>query len=370
MQSWINIDINSIRHNVGEIRKLLDSEIKIIAVVKSNAYGHGLVEVARAAWAAGAEMLAVDSVDEGIQLRIAKVRAPILVLGYVQQGEYQRVIEHTLQISIFNKEDIPVLAQTASGAHTPVRVHLKIDTGLHRLGINSNEIVEYAKAIKQEPYLILEALYSHFADTSDIQYSREQIKEMQSALFLLQQGGFDELPPVHMAASGAIKKFPEAHFDMVRPGLAIYGLEESIMNLKPALKWSTKIVQVKRVSEGSQVGLGLTYKTKRIASLAVVPVGYADGYHRELSNKAEMLYGGKRVKVVGNVGMNSTIIDTTGLSAKVGDQVVLIGKSVGDTIKVEDLARWAKTDPREIVACIPSIIYRHFCESEEEEIVG
>lgn len=368
MLSWINIDINAVRHNIGEIRKRLEHEVKIIAVVKSNAYGHGLVEVARAAWSAGAEVLAVGNVDEGIQLRIAKVRAPILVLGYTQPNEYQRVIEHTLQISLFNREDITTLAKTASGGHAPVRVHLKIDTGLHRLGANPNDVVAFAKAIKQEPYLILEALYSHFADTTNVQYSREQIKAMQSALFSLQQSGFEELPPVHMVASGAIVKYPEAHFDMVRPGLAIYGLEKSIINLKPVLKWSTKIVQVKRVSEGSHVGYGLTYKTKRIASLAVLPVGYADGYPRALSNKAEVLFNGKRVKVVGTVGMNLTIIDVTGLNAKVGDQIVLIGQSVGDTISIEDLARWAGSDPREIVARIPSSTYRHFCESEEDEL--
>lgn len=368
MLSWININLDAVRNNLEKIRDNIEPETKIIAVIKSNAYGHGLVEIARTVWAAGADTLAVADVDEGIQLRIAKIRAPILVLGYTQPSEYQRVIEHGLQITLFNREDVTTLAKTASSSHAPLRVHIKIDTGLHRLGVNPNDVADFARAIKQEPYLILEAIYSHFADSENTAYSREQVKELQSALFLLQQGGFEELPPVHMASSTSISKYPEAHFDAVRPGAALYGIAGGLPGLGPVLKWSTKIVQVKRVSEGSFVGYGLTHKTQRIASLAVLPVGYADGYPRSLSNKAEVLFNGKRVKVVGTIGMNMTVVDVTGLNAKVGDQVVLIGQSLGDIIRVEDLAKWASTNPREIITRIPPTTYRHFCESEDEEL--
>lgn len=370
MLTWINVDLGALAHNLKVLHEHIEPETRVIGVVKSNAYGHGLSDVGRSLWENGVDMLAVNNVDEAIELRIAKVKAPILVLGYTQPSEYHRVIEHSLRVTLFNKEDIEPLAAAAAAAHTPVRVHLKVDTGMHRLGINPPEAFDFANAIKQEPYLILEAVFSHFAEADNLAYSRNQIKEMQSALFQFQQMDAKDMPYVHMAASRSIVKYPEAHFDMVRPGLALYGLEDDMPGLKPVLKWSTKIVQVKRVSEGSPVGYGLTFTTKRISSLAVLPIGYADGYSRALSNKAQVLINGKRVNVVGRVCMGQTIIDVTGVNAKVGDQVVLIGKSVGDIIRAQDLARWSQTNPHEVVARISPAIFRNFYEVEEDEFAA
>ena len=359
MLSHLKINLRAIEHNIRAIRKRLEPETRIIAVVKANAYGHGLVEVSRVAWAAGAEMLGVSSVDEGIILRQAKIRAPILVMGYTDPSDYHRVVEHILQPTIFNRDEIIELGKVAAASHSPVRVHLKIDTGMHRLGVLPDEVVEYVETIRKEPYLMLEAIFSHFAEVGDGRYTQEQIKTLQSALFNLQRTGI-ELPLIHMANSAAIARFPESHFDMVRPGIAVYGLSEDYPDLKPALSWQTKIVQVRRAAAGQKIGYGLTYETKRISSIAVIPVGYADGYPRALSNEAEVLVDGKRVRVVGRVCMNQTIIDVTGIDARVGDEVVLIGTSGGDTIRAQDLAAWAGTNPHEIVARLSPTLHRHY----------
>jgi alanine racemase len=365
MLSYLTINLGAVEHNIKVVRSYLEPETKIMAVVKANAYGHGLVEVARAAWASGAEMLGVGSVDEGIALRIAKIRAPILVMGYTDPSEYHRVVEYSLQVTLFNREEINNLGKVAASNHSTVRVHLKIDTGMHRLGINPDETADFVAAIKKEPYLLLEAIFSHFAEVQDRPYAAEQIKEMQSALFTLQRSG-SELPLVHMANSSGIVLYPESHFDMVRPGIAIYGLSNDIPELKPALSWHTKIVQTKRIAAGQKVGYGLTYETQRIGMLAVLPVGYADGYARSMSNKAEVLISGKRVRVVGRVCMSQTILDITGVQAKVGDEVVLIGESGHDTIKVQELAAWAETNPHEIVARLNPNLSRRFIRSESE----
>lgn len=359
MLTRLNINLSAIEHNIRIIRDRVEPETKIIAVVKANAYGHGLVEVARTAWAAGAEMLGVGTVDEGIALRQAKIRAPILVMGYAEPSDYHSVVEYMLQPTVFNKDEIIELGKVAAASHSPVRVHLKIDTGMHRLGINPDEIVAYVESIKKEPYLLLEAVFSHFAEVENRVYSGEQIKLLQSALFNLQRAEI-ELPLVHMANSGAIALLPESHFDMVRPGIAVYGLAANMEGLKPALSWLTKIVQVKRVAQGQKIGYGLTYTTKRIGALAVLPVGYAEGYPRALSNEAEVLIDGKRVRVVGRVCMGQTIIDITGIHAHVGDEVVLIGTSGSDTITAVDLAGWARTNPHEIVARLSPSLQRHF----------
>lgn len=368
MLSWININLDAVKHNIDIIRKSIEPETKIIAVVKANAYGHGLVEVARAAWLGGAEMLAVRDVEEAVSLRIAKIKAPILVMGYVQPSDYQRIIENNLRLSLFNKEDIRELAQVANEAHTPIRVHIKVDTGLNRLGIATNELADFISAIGREHYLMVEAVYSHFADCGNKEYSNEQVKNMQSALFSLQQSGIGELPPVHMARSEAIIKYPGSIFDMVRPGLAIYGLSDAFEGLVPVMNWKTKIVQVKKVPAGSFVGYNLTHKTNRITTVGVLPVGYADGYCRGLANKSFVLLDGKKVKVIGNISMCMTMVDLTGTGAKLGDNVTLIGSDMGDTISAGELAEWAGTTVYEIVSRISPNIYRHFYENKAEEL--
>ena len=368
MLSWININLDAVKHNIDIIRGMLEPETKIIAVVKANAYGHGLVEVARAAWAGGAEVLAVRDVEEAVSLRIAKIKAPILVLGYVQQSDYNRIIENNLQVTLFNKEDIHELAKVADEAHTPIRVHIKVDTGLNRLGVPTNELADFVSAINKEHYLVVEAICSHFADCDNKEYSREQIKNIQGALFSLQQSGLTDLPPVHMARSEAIVKFPESIFDMVRPGLAIYGISDAFQGLVPVLSWKTKLVQVKTTPEGSYVGYNLTHKTNRITTVGVLPVGYADGYPRSLSNKGYVLIDGQRVKVIGNISMCMMMVDITGTRSRVGDNVTLIGSDMGDMISAGDLAQWSDSSVYEIVSRISPNIYRHFYENKSEEL--
>lgn len=363
MLTWINIDLEALRHNIAIIRKVIEPEVKIMGVVKANAYGHGLVDIAKEMVEAGVEELAVANIDEAINLRLTKVKVPILILGYVEPVDYHRAIKHNIALTITNLEDVAALAEVTRELHLTARVHLKVDTGMHRLGISQSQIVDFVRDLQKEPYIILEALYSHFAEATDSGYSKEQLHTMQGALFALQQSGF-ELPEIHMANSRAIFQYPESHFDMVRSGIALYGLIPEIQELRPVLSWSTKLVHTKLVGAEQKVGYGLTYETKRISTIGVIPIGYADGYMRCLSNVAQVLINGKRVPVIGRICMNQTILDITGVNAKIDDEVVLIGQSGHELVTAHDLARWAGTNPHEIVSGIATNIERRICHND------
>lgn len=359
MLSWLEINLGAIAHNIGVIRSELLPETKIMAVIKSNAYGHGLLEVGRTAWTAGAEYLAVDTTDEAIALKLSKIKVPILIMGWVEPKDLERAIQLGIRLTVFAQEQVKPLIEATKRLSRPLKVHLKIDTGLKRLGIAPSEVFEVMEKLSHSPYISIEWLCSHFGDAGDRASRTAQFKILQSILFEFQRKNIPFLP-VHMANSEAIFFFKEAHFEMVRPGLAIYGLGGFSQELRPTLSFKTKIVQVKRLRPGERVGYKFTYETPKTAEIAVLPVGYAQGYPRSLSNKAEVLLKGRRCPVRGLICMGMLMVETTGLKAKVGDEVTLLGEARGDRIKAEELAELAGTVPHEIIARLPKELPREY----------
>lgn len=357
----IEIDLNAITHNLGIFRKLIYPETKIIGVVKSNAYGHGLVETARVIWTSGADILAVERLGEAVTLRVAKIKAPILVMGYVEPDDYHKIIDFDLILSINDFEDAYRLSREARKQNLWARVDIEIDTGMNRWGVPAYDFLQIYQRILDLEHTKTVGIHSHFADPLDNKFSREQMKILQNALFTLQQGKIP-IPMVHMASTNAILSNPETQFDAIRIGMGVFGycdLKQDF-NLKPALEYKSKIAHIRRVAKGESVGYSRAYIASQPKKIAVLPVGYFDGYPRSLSNKAKVLIKGKKASVVGNVCMNATMVDVTGIDCSLGDEVVLIGVSGDDKVYADDLAKLADSTDCEILSRLPENIPREY----------
>ncbi len=362
MLNEIEINLNAIANNVRVIRSLLDSETKIIGVVKANAYGHGLVDTARAIWTSGADILATFDIEEAISLRVNKIRCPILIIGYVEGRDFRRLLDFDLTTTIFNLDDAIRLNQEAAKQNKWAKVDIKVDTGMNRFGVMPLEAVEFYQKISALEHIKVTGIHSHFADAGDCDFSLEQIRHMQGVLFGLQQIGVTA-PMVHMAATQGTFKYPEAHFDAVRVGLGLYGyydFEVEEKRLMPALEFKTQIAQIKRVGKGESIGYRRTYVADKPLKIAVLPCGYSDGYPRDLSNKSYVLVHGKRAKLVGRICMNVFMVDVTGINCSVGDEVILIGSQGGGKVEADDLARLNGSIPHEILSRLNPNIHREY----------
>jgi alanine racemase len=370
MINFLEIDLRAISHNIKNLVRFLPDDVGVIAVVKSNAYGHGLVEVSKTAWLSGADFLAVASLEDAMKLRSADIKAPILVMGYLEKDELLEAYEHGISITVYDMGLAEFLSKevvrrtavaTGIGRIKKAKVHIKVDTGMHRLGVLDELAPDFIETIINLPGLDLEGIYSHFADVSNKPFSKKQLMLFNNVLFHLQQRKMP-IPKVHLANSQAIVDIQDSFFDYVRPGLLIYGLCPSFKDSQPALTFKTLIAQTKTIKEGESVGYGCTWKAPRETMLAVLPVGYADGYGRGLSNTGEVLIGEKRCPVRGRVCMNQTIVDITRVPTrvKIGDEAVLIGKQGNDTIAVEELAKKLETNPHEIVSRLSPSLPRIF----------
>lgn len=359
MLPWVEINLNAYRKNLEVIKSILDPETQVMAVVKANAYGHGLEESARTIWTSGADQLAVINVDEGIALRVAKIKAPILILGYIENQDIRRALDFDLGISVFDIDQARRISDEARIVNRWAKVHFKVDTGMHRFGFDPIEAMDAISEIIQLEHIKVEGIYSHFADASNISFSKKQIMEMRNILFKLQQMGVNAWT-THMAATDATANYQEAHFDMVRVGLGVYGLTDKIEGLEPVLSFRTKIGQIRRLGPGESIGYGLTYKTDKPSKIAVIQAGYADGYPRALSNNSEIIVRRKRAKVVGRICMNIMMADVTGINAQPGDVVTLIGSQDNATLKATELADWAGTNVHEIVTGISANLHREY----------
>ena len=363
MFNKIEVNLNAIAHNIRYIRNKLGAETKVIGVVKSNAYGHGLIETARVAWTAGAEVLAVASIEEAVALRLEKIKAPILVLTYIEPEDYHKLLGFDITLSLFDFETAARLSKEARKVNRWAKVDLAVDTGMNRFGFSSEEVLENFRKILMLDHIKVVGIHSHFADAQDRDFSKEQIMRFQNVLFSFQQNKVT-LPMAHMAATEACFLYSEAHFDAVRVGLGIYGYSGSVKeeknNLLPALEFKSVVAQIKRVAPGETIGYGRSFVAKKPMKIAVIPVGYYDGYPRALSNKSFVLISKNRAATVGRVCMNVLMADITGLSVKAGDEVVLIGKRGDDMVYADDLARWAETIPNEILSRLSPAIPREF----------
>jgi alanine racemase len=365
---WIEIDRLALSHNLQQFRRLIGSKRKLLATVKANAYGHGILEVGNIAQRQGADWLGVHSVKEGILLRENKVNCPILVLGYVPFDELELSVEHNLRMTVYNPETVERLGSLSARSGEKIPLHLKVETGTHRQGIREEILLSFIEKIQSYPGLILEGLSSHFAnieDTTDHSYALFQLDNFKRICHKLESRGIS-IPVKHIACTAAAILFPDTYFDMVRIGIGMYGLwpsKETYLScilqnrepiqLKPALTWKTRVAQIKKVPKGAYVGYGCTFRATRETLLAVLPIGYYDGYSRAFSNVSYVLLKGQRAQVRGRVAMDFITIDVTDIpGVELEEEVVLLGEDKGDKITAEDLARLAGTINYEIVTRI------------------
>jgi len=363
--TWAEIDLGAVKYNFNLVRKIVGKNTKILVAVKANAYGHGVLEVSKTLRSLGVNYLGVATVDEGIYLRRHGIKLPVLVLGSVLKYELRAAILNNLTLTVCDSTILKAIDAAAKAAKKKVRVHAKIDTGMGRIGVWHEEAEHFIKDIVKYGNLELEGIYTHFpsADEEDKTFTMRQIRNFEGLVDDLEKEGI-KIPLVHAANSMGLMGYKDSHFNLVRPGIMIYGLysDNKVRRhkvLRPAMSLKTKIVYLKHVPKGRSVSYGRTHYTKTDTLIATLPVGYADGYSRLLSNKAQVIIRGKKAPVVGIVCMDQTMVDVGHINGvKVGDEVILIGKSGKENISAEELAQMCGTISYEIVTGISSRVPR------------
>jgi len=341
--NWVEIDLDAIAYNCRQIKKWIGEKTELMAVVKGNAYGHGAVMVSKTALENGATRLAVARVDEGIQLRKAGVEAPILVLGYVPVDEMEEVVRWRITPPIIHWHTARAVSELSSSQGVVTPVHVKVETGLGRFGLLPDEVVDFVKRLITLPSIRLEGLYTHFAVADEQSedskaYTRKQFETYMKVVQDLEEAGIS-IPIRHVCNSPATLDFPEAHLDMVRPGTAVYGhyypdqVPPYSVSLRPAISLKTRVGRIRTLPAGSSIGYGRTYTTTKPTPVALLPIGFGDGYSRRLSNKGLVLIRGKRAPIVGRVCMDQTIVDVSAIpDVQLDDEVVLFGRQNGEEI--------------------------------------
>jgi alanine racemase len=355
--TWVEVDLEAVAFNVQQIKEIVGPEVQVLAVLKADAYGHGAVTVARTALNNGASFCGVASVNEAIRMRQSGVDAPILVLGYTPAWLAKQALLHDVTLTLYDADVARAYSRAAADLRRTARVHLKVDTGMGRLGLLPDQFVPFVQEIRDLPGLDLEGIFTHFsvADDGNLDYTRWQLDRFLKVLDQSAGIGID-FRLVHCANSAALLRLPEARFNMVRLGLAMYGLQPSPHvqlpdGFRPALAWKTTIAQVKTLPPGSFVSYGNTYQTQGEETIAVIPVGYADGFRRAPTRWQSVLVRGQRAPIVGRVCMDQTMIDISHIpNVRVGDEVVLIGKQGNDAISAEEVADWLGTVNYEVVS--------------------
>jgi len=370
--TWLEISRKALKHNVKQFKKIVSKNTKIMAVVKSNAYGHGIVECAKIFKKAGCQWLGTVNLDEAILLRNNGIKGNILVLSYFYSTKLKQAVLQNITLTIYSYSAALTLSKIGKRLHRRVKIHFKVDTGTSRLGILPHKCIPLIKKINKLQNIKLEGIFTHFADAENLDqgFTNKQINQFEILLTKLSERGI-EIPIKHLACSAATILNKKSHYDIARLGISLYGLwsiennnkkQKKLRlkyNLKPALSWYTQIVQIKNLPAKTKIGYGCTYKTSKPIKIALIPVGYWDGYDRKLSNKGEVLVSGKRCKVLGRVCMNLTIIDITKLeNIKTEDKVTIIGKSGYNEVTVDELADKIHTINYEIVTGINPLLPR------------
>lgn len=366
----VEINLAAIKHNMAQI-KLAAPSAHIMAVVKANAYGHGSVEISQAALEAGADTLAVAIPEEGAELRAAGITAPMLVLGLALKEQAPLFIENNLIATVCDMTNAQALAQAAQAKNTTTPVVIKVDTGMGRIGIPHEKVLSFAQAISAMPNLKLKGIFTHLAsaDAADKAYALKQLTIINQTIKELRAANFD-LTYISAANSATIIDLPAGHFNTIRPGIILYGLPPShemhhSLNLKPVMEFKTRITYIKKVPAGTCISYGCTYTTPKETYVATIPVGYADGYSRSLSNKADVLIGGKRYKVIGRVCMDQVMIDLgPECLAHIGDEVILFGKQGSEEITATELADLAGTINYEILCAMSPRVPRVYVNKD------
>jgi alanine racemase len=359
----VEIDLNAIAHNIQAVRSKVGDGVKIMAVVKADGYGHGATEVAKVALQSRADCLGVAIPEEGVELRLSGITAPILVLGLTPAEKVQEVIKYNLSQALSTTELAEALSAEAQKSGKVAKVHIKVDTGMSRIGVPPEEAVDFVKQILTLKAIEIEGIFTHFSvsdsvsNAEDKSFTELQIDKFKQVVARLEENGI-QIPIKHAANSAGVLNFPSSYFDMVRPGIIIYGLYYSrgvavAENLEPAMSFKTAIIYLKTVASEASISYGRTFTTKKESIIATLPVGYADGYNRLLSNKGEVLIKGRRAPIVGRVCMDMTMIDVSHIpEVKIGDEVVLFGKQGDAEIPMDEIADKTNTIVNEVACCI------------------
>ncbi len=363
-RAWIEVDLRSVRHNVRYIRSVVGRDIGIMAVVKSNAYGHGLVPVAKALIGTGVSCLGVTQPQEGLELRDAGVTLPILVMGPTDPWEIAESVRRRLTLTAYSETFARRVAVAARSLGVPAAIHVKVDTGMGRMGVWCADAPELVGRLTTIRPLLVEGIYTHFPDAEgDPAFTQEQIRLFQRVIDRVAERGID-IRWRHAANSAALFRYPKARFNLVRPGLALYGLragasQAAAARLEPALSLKARVTDVRLVPAGRSISYGRTYVTQRPTRIATLPIGYADGYSRALSNRAAILVNGRRASVAGRVCMDFTMVDVGRVGpVRPGDEVVLLGRCGDQRVGAEELARLEGTIPYEVVCGLSARLAR------------
>lgn len=362
---WAEIDLGAIQRNVKAIKTLLAPRTQLLAVVKANGYGHGDVEVANAAVAAGADWLGIARVEEGASLREAGITQSILMLAEPAPGAIERAIELDLVPTLYSETTARIFSETAAKKRTSVPVHIKVDTGMHRYGVLPERALSFFKTLRDMKGIEIQGIWSHFAvaEEESNDYTRQQFGRFVDVLSELD--GETEGLIKHMANSAATIAFPESHLDMVRCGIVVYGIHPSAdledrIHLKPAMTVKSRVGLVKRLGPGESISYGRRYVTSKETTVATIPCGYADGFSRGLTNKGEVLIRGRRRRICGSVTMDHFVVDVGDDEITTGDEVVILGHQDGNEIRAQEIADHLDTIPYEVVCAVSSRVPRTY----------
>lgn len=359
----VEIDLRQLKDNYFAIKKHV-SPSKIMVILKANAYGHGLVRIAKFMESLKADYLGVAVLEEGILLREQGIKMPILVLGGILGNQIPLFIKNNLTLTASSIEKLQAINSAAEAMNTIAKVHLKIDTGMERIGVHYYNSENFLKNTLRYKNIKFEGIYSHFANSgsADLSYTNLQYERFLESLDFFDKNSI-ETPIRHISNSGAIFQFPQANLDFVRPGISLFGVMPSmnvknIIGVKPTLTWKSRVVYFKVIKPNHPVGYGSTWKTKHNIRAVTVPVGYGDGYMRSMSDKAKVLLNDKIYNVIGTISMDQIVVNIENDSSYNNDEIILIGEGQTNTITCENLASWAGTIPYEILTNINTRVPR------------
>lgn len=369
---WAEVDRDAIAQNVREFRRLIDRDCQLMAVVKSDGYGHGDLETARTALASGANWLAVALPEEGVRLRRAGIAAPILVLGSLAAEQLELCVTKDLVVTVYQWEQAQALSRIASRLQKAVRVHVKVDTGMGRLGIPGEQAIEFITGLRRLPGVEVQGVFTHFAtaDEPSGEYLGFQRRRFEAVLDQLARAGIT-IPLRHSANTAAALYLPDVHMDMVRVGLGLYGLlpvpgrPVPGIHLRPALRVFARVTSVRRVPPGTAISYGASFVTWKETSIAVLPIGYGDGVSRQLGNRGCVMLDEKRFPIVGNVTMDHIMVDIGDHPVEVGDEAVLLGGQGSAEITADEWAEWMNTISYEVICMIGSRVPRVYVQGAD-----
>lgn len=370
--TWVEINLSILKHNLAAIQKWVGPHVKIMGIVKADAYGHGDYEVSRTLLNNGVEMLGIAIAEEGVHLRNKGIRAPLLLFGGIFEDQIDTVLHYNLIPTVYDVNLALQLSKRATCFNKVVKIHIYVDTGMGSIGVRYDKAVKFVMQIKDMQNLSVNGIYTHCScsDEKDPAYTNLQTKRFKDTLSVLNAAGV-YIPLKHMANSGAIIGYPETHFDMVRPGLSLYGLYPSDdvsrkIGLKPVLCFKTRVIHIKDMEPGEVVGYGMAYRTAKPTRVATLPLGYDDGYNRLLSNQGNVLVRGRKAPLIGRICMDQCFVDITHIKdVAIGDEVVLYGDQEHETISIESVAGQLNTIPYEITCNISKRVPRIYVNHEE-----